>query len=275
MKDIWEEENTRDPGWEKKVSDLQALIKAQGLLQPIGVAERPGPNGEPFQLVFGGRRREACRRLKWNRIDARIAPKKASRADLFFWKLSENSGRKDLSPLEEARAFRRAVDDYKITAKNLARRLGKTDGYVSQRLSLLKLPEEVQEAVEDGRITATHAREIARVTDEKDQKKLLKKAEKMPVTDFKEHVAELDGDKKKNTNRGRKAKEKPEVESVGEKIGVRNEKESVKMLGALDARMKEATREDTLESKLNASYYKGCIRGIMWARKMGGAKKLV
>jgi ParB family chromosome partitioning protein len=273
MRDIWEEENTRDPGWEKKVTDLQALIKAQGLLQPIGVAERGGPNGEPFQLVFGSRRREACKRLKWSRIDAKIAPKKASNIDLFFCKLGENSGRKDLSPMEEARAFRKVVDKYKIPAKDLARRLGKTDGYVSQRLALLKLPEEVQDAVEEGRITATHAREISRVTDEKDQKKLLRKAEKMPVTDFKDHVADMDGDKKKNSNRGRKAR-KPD-EPVGEKVGVRSEKESVKMLGQLDTRMKSAAQKDTQESKLQQEYYKGCIRGIMWARKMGGAQKLV
>jgi ParB family chromosome partitioning protein len=278
MKDIWEEENTRDPGWEKKVSDLQALIKAQGLLQPVGVAERGGPNGEPFQLVFGSRRREACKRLNWSRIDAKVAPKKASNIDLFFWKLGENSGRKDLSPMEEARAFHKVIDKYSIAAKDLARRLGKTDGYVSQRLALLKLPEEVQEAVEEGRITATHAREIARVTDEKDQKRLLKKAEKMPVTDFKEHVDDLDGGKKKNSNRGRKAREKPEateVDAVGEKVGVRSEKEAVKMLGTLDTRMKSVSQKDSVEAKLQQEYYKGCIRGIMWARKMGGASKLV
>jgi len=275
MKDIWEEENTRDPGWEKKVSDLQALIKAQGLLQPVGVTIQGGPNGEPFRLVFGSRRREACKRLKWSKIDAKVAPKKATQVELFFWKLGENSGRKDLTPMEEARAFRRAVDTYKVTAKDLARRLGKTDGYVSQRLALLKLPEEVQEAVEEGRITATHAREISRVTDEKEQCKLLKKAESMPVNDFKEHVADLDGDKRKSSNRGRKPREDKVEKDVGEKVGVRNEKESVKMLGTLDTHMKSAAQKDTPEAKLQREYYKGCIRGIMWARKMGGAQKLV
>lgn len=274
MKDIWEEDNTRDPGWEKKVSDLQSLIKAQGLLQPIGVAEQGGPNGEPFKLVFGSRRREACKRLKWSRIEAKVAPKKSTQASLFFWKLGENSGRKDLTPMEEARAFRRAVDTYKVTAKDLARRLGKTDGYVSQRLALLKLPEEVQEAVEEGRITATHAREISRVTDEREQLRLIKKAESMPVTDFKEHVAELDGEKRKSSNRGRKPRE-DKVGAVGEKVGVRNEKEAVTMLGSLDTRMKSASQKDTQAAKLQKEYYKGCIRGIMWARKMGGAQKLV
>jgi ParB family chromosome partitioning protein len=271
MRDIWEEENTRDPGWETKVSDLQSLIKAQGLLQPVGIAEQGGPNGEPFKLVFGSRRREACKRLKWSQIDAKLAPKKSTHSELFFWKLGENSGRKDLSPLEEARAFRKAVDSYKIAAKDLARRLGKTDGYVSQRLALLKLPEEVQDAVEEGRITATHAREISRVTDENEQRKLVKKAESMPVNDFKDHVAALDGGKKKSSNRGRK----PREDNVGEKVGVRNEKEAVKMLGTLDTHMKSAAQKDTHDAQLQKEYFKGCIRGIMWARKMGGAQKLV
>jgi len=266
ISDIWSDGNVRDEGWEKKVADLKALIEAQGLLQPIGVKKEGGPNGEPFKLIFGARRLEACKQLDWARIDAKIASSKMTRMEFFFWRVGENSGRKDLTPMEEAKAFRTAIDEYGATAKDLAKGFGKSDGYISQRLQLLKLPEEVQTAVEKGTITASHAREIARVTDEDEQKKLLAKAEKMPAQDFREHVAELAEDKKKQSNRGRKAKEEP-----AEKTGVRSEAEAVKMLGGLDAKMKTAKEND---DAVKQSYYKGCIRGIMWARRMGGTANL-
>lgn len=270
MKDIWVEQNIRDAGWEKKIADLKASIAAQGLLQPIGVVEKEGPGKKRYKLIFGGRRYEACKELNYKKIDARIAPKRLTATDLFLWKLGENNSRKDLSPLEESRALHRAINEFKISAKELARRLGKTSGYVSQRLALLKLPEKVQDAVEEGRITATHAREISRVTDKKEQEKLVGKAEKMPVNDFKDYVANMDEKKRKHSNRGRK----PQTKEIGEPAGIRSEKESVKMLGVLDERMKTAAQQDSPKARLEQEYYKGCIRGIMWARKMGGARKL-
>ena len=271
MSDIWDDGSERDTGWEQEVVELQGLIHEQGLLQPIGLREKPGPNGGKYKLVFGRRRREACRRLKWTRIEAKIAPKRLTLKEEFFWKLTENSGRKDLRPLEEARAFHRAIHEDKITtAKELAEKLCKTGGYVSQRLQLLKLPENVRKAVSVGKITATHAREIARVTDEEMQKKLLSKAETMPVTDFKDHVAQLGKDKKKDSARGRKIRADKPV-SVGEKSGVRSEKEVMKALGELDVQRREAREKN---NGLREEYFKGMVRGIAWVRKMGGVKKL-
>lgn len=258
---IIEESNLRDPGWEKRVSELSGLIANQGLLQPIGVY----PEGDKYKLIFGSRRLAACKQLGMKTIPAQVF-KKISASEEFMCKFAENSGREDLSPLEEAKAFRRAIDEKLATPKELAKFLKKTPGYISQRLQLLKLPEEVQKAVEDSRITFAHAREIARVDDEKKQLKLLSKAEKMGTEELR-GIIDSFGEKKET--RGRKPKE-PKVPT--KLFQPRDEGEIVGTLGRLDDRLREAKEK---AMKLQMEYYKGLIRGITWALRMGGMDDLI
>lgn len=261
MKDIWEEANVREAGWEKRVADLQRSINMHGLLQPIGVVEQAGPKGEPFRVVFGHRRHAACKRLRWIHIDAKVAPKALSEVDLYFWQLGENNGRADLTPMEKARSFLHGIQKYSLTAKEIARREGKTVGHVSQHLALLKLPEEVQQALQEGKIKPTHAREISRVTDKDEQKKLVKAAETMRVNDFKDHISTLDKDKKKKTNRGRKAhKDATSIKRVK-----RNDLEIIEKMTEIDSRIDVAKQSDTEKSNNDETYYKGLRAGIIWA----------
>jgi len=271
--DIWEGSNTRDPGWEKDVSELMLLIKEQGLLHPVGVKKSVGPNGESYKLLYGSRRREACRRLKWKTIDAIVRSDIKNIKDEYFCKLAENGGRKNLQPMEEARDFDRAINIEKITTpKEIAKRIGVTVSYISQRLQLLKLPQNVQKALSDGCITSTHAREISRVTDIKAQKQLLTKAKELPVKDFKDHVDSLDTEQKKNSGRGRKSKKKQNVPFVKINTGaVRSEKEVVTALGKLDVELRDARHSS---NQLREEYIRGLMRGITWVRKMGGSNKL-
>ena len=271
VKDIWMDgHNARDVGWEAKLQDLQNDIKKRGVLQPIEVARIPGPKGKPFMLVFGHRRVMACRALKRKQIDAHILAKDSTKKDIYKRRVAENAKRKDLSAMEIARELQVGVSEYKMSAKELAKDREMTIGWVSQHLQLLKLPKKVQCAVEDGSITATHAREIARVTDTKTQESLLVPAKEMPVTDFKEHVATIDADKKKQSNRGRKERV-DKLTPVGEKPGIRTEKEVMRKLGEGDTHLKNAVEKN---NKLRQEYCQGVIRGISWSRKLGGSKKL-
>jgi ParB/RepB/Spo0J family partition protein len=279
LKDIWMDgKNARDAGWERKLKALKLDIKKKGVLQTIEVAQIPGPKGEPYMLVYGHRRVAACRELKRKDIIARVLAKDTPRHEIYRRRVAENAQGKKLAPMEQARELHLGMTVYKLTAKELGEMYPNDKGepssvgWVSQHLQLLKLPTKVQSAVEKEVITATHAREIARVTDPKTQESLLAKAKEMPVTDFKEHVASLDKDKKKKSNRGRKARtDKPTPSPVGEKTGVRSEKEVMKALGELDVRCKEAREKN---NKLREEYFKGMVRGIAWVRKMGGVKKL-
>lgn len=278
LKEIWlDGKNARDPGWEKKVTSLQRDIKKRGLLQPIEVARMAGPKKEPYRLVFGHRRIVACRALKMQTIPAKVKGR-LSEKEIYERRQAENAKRRNLAPMEIARDLHTGMKVHKMTTKELGalypneKGEPSSAGWVSQHIQLLKLPKKVQGAVEDGSITPTHAREIARVTDTKTQENLLSKAKNMPVTDFKNHVAGLDKDKKKDSNRGRKARtDKPKQPTIGEKAGVRNEKEVMKALGEIDTRLKNARDK---ENKLQEQYFKGMVRGITWTRKMGGVKKL-
>ena len=261
--------NIRRPGWNnpKKLQELMRSIAEAGLKQPPGVfayAEgKKGPKGETHELVFGQRRLEACKRLKWTTVPVVLLSSKSSSKDLFVSKLVENFEREDLSPLEEAEAFRQAISELSFTAKELAKRIGKTDGYVSQRLGLLKMPEKVQRAVQKEEITPTHARELARVTDPKKQEKLLQEAKRLPLPEFKEKVDQLDAKDKKHTGRGRKPKEKggmvPELKAPPSA-------EVAAALGTLDETKKAASEK---ADKAGEAYFKGMIRGIGWARGLG------
>jgi len=161
--------------------------------------------------------------------------------------------------LEEAKMFFAGLESKIISRKELADQLGKTPGYISQRLSLLKLPEEIKEALSSGNITTTHARELSRITDEKVQRRLLKDAQNLNAEKFKEKVANLEDKSKKKTERGR-----PRIKET--KNTPRAEKEVVETLGKLDVELKNT------EDKLKVEYYKGLIRGISWA--MNWEKKI-
>jgi ParB family chromosome partitioning protein len=268
--DIYAPENVRGPGWDStaNLKLLEEDVKKNKVLQPVGVypyGSAKGPNGEHYELVWGFRRFAVCRRLKHTLIPVRVTSAKLTGRDRFLSKLIENNNREDLAPLDEARAYRVAISEHGMVAKDLAQKLGKTSGFISQRLALLKLPKEIQSSLEEGKISPTHAREIGSVTDEEEQRNLLDKAESMPVSDFRNLVAGVDGDKKKKTNRGRRAK------PVGEHPKARSQKEADETLATLDKKILAAKEKD---NKVQMNYYKGMHRGITWSRMMDGGKKL-
>jgi ParB family chromosome partitioning protein len=258
-------ENIRQEGWEKKIGRLKDSIEADGLEQPIKVRilTKPGPGGELYELVWGFRRLMVCKELGWTTIPAIFASSKETNKDIFISRLVENFERSDLTPLEEATAFRKAIDELGISAKELADRLGQTSGFVSQRLGMLKLPEPVQKAVQSGKISATHARELGRVTDEKTQLRLLKSAEdkELSATDLKEKVDALDVKDRKSTNRGRKA-------APSDAKDAKKEPGKKEVLAAMDSLVEKKKAAAEAKDETKETFYKGMIRGIGWARGM-------
>jgi len=138
------------------IKELAASIQQHGLLQPLLVR----PVERAFEIVAGHRRFSACKSLRWRYIPCRI--KELSDKDAFEIQLVENIQRNALDPVEEAEAFSRYVLEYGWGGvSELARRIGKSEEYVSHRLQLLKLPEEVKEEISRRRLTVSHAMEIA------------------------------------------------------------------------------------------------------------------
>jgi len=143
------------------MSGLMLSIQDKGLLEPIIV--RPSTSG--YEVVAGMRRYEACKKLGWRRVPAHVV--ELDDREAFEVSLLENIQRETLNPIDEARAFRKYVEEYGYGGETeLARKLGKSQEYVSKRIGLLSLPQRVQDQIIRRRITPSVAQELTLLNDE-------------------------------------------------------------------------------------------------------------
>ncbi|MDD3824963.1 MAG: ParB/RepB/Spo0J family partition protein [Anaerolineaceae bacterium] len=137
------------------LAELAESIREHGLIQPL-IVTRQGP--EQYQLIAGERRLQAARLAGLGSVPAIV--KEATPQEVLELALVENIQRADLNPLEEASAFRHLVDEFGLTQEQVARRVGKSRVAVTNTLRLLRLPDEVREALAGGTIHEGHARAL-------------------------------------------------------------------------------------------------------------------
>jgi len=160
------------------IIQLAESIREKGLLQPILVRPR---HNDYFEIVAGNRRFGACRSLGWRKIPCHIV--ELDDREAFEISLIENLQRKTLNPMEEAEAFRKYVSDFGWGGvSELARRIGRSQEYVTKRIKLLDLPKEIQEHVIRRRINTSMAEELAYVKDKEEQSKLAQLVAKRHIT---------------------------------------------------------------------------------------------
>ena len=140
-----------------ELAELADSIKQNGVLQPILVRKK----GDYYEIVAGERRYQAAREAGLEEVPVII--REISDDDVFKLALIENLQRSDLSPLEEASGYRQLIKEKGLTQEELAKILSKSRSTITNTLRLLDLPEEVQELVDEGRLTAGHARAILAV----------------------------------------------------------------------------------------------------------------
>lgn len=150
-----------------EIQELAHTISEHGLLQPIVVREfRPGE----YEIIAGERRFRAVKLLEWEKIPAIV--EKMSDAESASLALIENLQRAQLSPVEEAQAYKQLMEFNNLTQAALAKGMGKSQSFVANKLRLLKLIKPVQNAILDGRITERHGRALLGL-DEDQQRTLL------------------------------------------------------------------------------------------------------
>ncbi len=142
------------------LSELAESIKEHGVLQPIVVRSVPGG---VYQIIAGERRWRASRIAGLSEIPALIL--EADDNKTLEVALIENLQRKDLSTIEEAQGYRALIVQFGLTQEEVATRVGKSRSAVTNALRLLNLPEAVLEHLENGNISAGHARVMVGVTD--------------------------------------------------------------------------------------------------------------
>jgi len=143
---------------EEKLKDLADSIKKHGLAQPILVAASVVP-GE-YEIIAGERRFRASKLAGKKDIKA-IVKQSADDKQRFDLALIENIQRENLDPIEEAKAFKRLIEEFEHTHDQIAEVVGKERSVISNTLRLLSLPDDVQSLISEGKITPGHGRMLA------------------------------------------------------------------------------------------------------------------
>lgn len=144
---------------EEALNELAQSIRSSGIIQPL-VLRR---HGDRYQLIAGERRWRAAQQAGLKHVPAIVRDIPESQA--LEITLVENLQREDLSPIEQARAFLRLTDEFGLTQEEVARRTGKDRATVANTLRLLKLDRNLQEMIDQGRLSAGHGRALLAIED--------------------------------------------------------------------------------------------------------------
>lgn len=147
---------------EEALSELEASIREFGVLQPLLV--RPMSDGS-YKIVAGERRWRAARRAELTEVPVII--KSLTDAEAAAIALIENLQREDLNPIEEAAGIKKLIEEYGYTQEEAAERLSKSRPAIANSLRLLALPKDALKLVEEGKLSAGHARALLGLEDEK------------------------------------------------------------------------------------------------------------
>ena len=139
---------------EGSLEGLADSIRTHGVVQPLLVRRQ----GDRFELIAGERRWRAARLAGLTKVP--IVVKDVPDRDLLEIALIENIQRENLNPIEEAQAYQRLIETVGLTQEALAARVGRDRSYITNYLRLLKLPEDLQKLVIEGRLSTGHARTL-------------------------------------------------------------------------------------------------------------------
>lgn len=145
---------------EKELLDLAESIKNEGLLQPVIVRPLDGE----YQIVAGERRWQASKKVNLEKIPVKIVEMDDERA--LRVALIENLQRSDLNAIEEARGYKELMKAGNLTQGQLAEAISKSRSAIANTLRLLDLPEQIQQYIYDGDLTAGHARAILSIPED-------------------------------------------------------------------------------------------------------------
>lgn len=197
---------------EEKLAQLAESIKQSGIIEPLIVS--PLGDGK-YEIVCGERRWRAAILANLNEVP--VIVKVLDEKQKHLLSLIENLQREDLNPVEEAQAYKSLIEEYNLTQEELAQLVGKDRSVIANTLRILKLPKEIIGYIEDGLISAGHARSLASVNDENLIIELANRIiqDKLTVRDIENIVKTL---KSKKGVRRKIVVELPEVKSLEKEL---------------------------------------------------------
>lgn len=189
---------------EEELADLARSIEASGLLQPVVVRPRDGG----YELIAGERRWRAVQRLGWANVPAVI--REVDDRTLLTLALIENLQRDDLSPIDEALGYQRLMEEFEVSAQEVARLVGRDRSTVANTVRLLKLPDSVRMLVHEGTLSEGHARALLGLESQVAMEKLARDAAAAGWS-VREVEGKVRGDAPARGRRGKPAAEKPQA----------------------------------------------------------------
>ena len=154
---------------DESIDELAQSIKQYGVIQPIIVCKK----GQRYEIVAGERRWRAARKAGLKEVPVLV--REYSPEEIAEISLIENIQREDLSPIEEAKAYKQLIEDHGLTQEELAERISKSRAAIANTMRLLNLHPDVQEMLSDGRLSAGHARALLAAENEVIQLELAQK----------------------------------------------------------------------------------------------------
>ena len=222
---------------EEALSELAESIKQFGVIQPLIVQKRDGY----YEIIAGERRWRASKLAGIKEVPVII--KDYSDEEIMEIALIENIQREDLNPIEEARAYKRLLDEYKLKQDEVAQKVSKSRVSITNSMRLLKLSEDVQNMVIDGMISSGHARALISIEDKEKQLLLAQKIsdEKLSVRETEKLVKDVLEPKVKEK------KEKPKDDFIYKNL-------ENKMKDIFGTKVK-INRKDASKGKIEIEYY--------------------
>ena len=233
----------------ESLEELTNSIKEQGVIQPIVV--RPDKSAGKYEIIAGERRWLAAQNAGLHEIPVVIL--NVDDVKSLEFAIVENVQRQDLNPIEEARGYQRLVDDFNYNQEKLSKFIGKSRSYIANTLRLLSLPEEVLLMVEQGNLSAGHARSLIGLNNSVDiakkiiQKKLSVRQSEILVRQFRDKKFKLISKKDSNVL----AVQKEIEEKTGLSVSINNKKNNS---GTISFEYKDLDQLDKLINIIKKNY---------------------
>jgi ParB family chromosome partitioning protein len=179
----------------EKIAELAESIKTHGIIQPLILRKY---NEDQYIIVAGERRWRAAKMAGLKEIPAVIM--ELSDRDILEISLIENIQRQDLNPIEEALAYKKLLDDFKITQEELSKRIGKSRVAITNTIRLTNLDERVQQYIIESIITEGHGRALLAISDKTKQYEIAQKVidEKLSVRELERLIKKINEEEPKN-----------------------------------------------------------------------------
>ncbi len=179
---------------QESLKELAASIREFGILQPIVVSkieiEKEFGADVEYQLIAGERRLMAAKMLGWERVPA-IVRRIETKANQLEMAIVENLQRENLNSVETARAYAKLQDEFGLTQREVAARMGKSRETIANALRLLSLPTEIQDAIAKNQINESQARLLMTIEDQSQQQQLFKELieKSLSVRELKQRIS--------------------------------------------------------------------------------------